>query len=342
MNFQETDIIKILQASIKNRFQDFTPSEFEDFIAKVFQDKGYYVEQTNYSGDYGADLIITKENIKTAVQIKRYKKTNKVGVQDINQIIGAKSYYNCDRALILTTSSYSKQGENLAKETSVEYWNWENLLNLFKELYWNNKDFYTFYANSTDDSTVKTALKIEFGKIDALVELKGGELGTIVHITVENLTRNNINLKYELPVLITQDFEQIEANYWLSTSFKGGVIYAGCKVDIGYIFSYDNLKKIEHGDKIISKFTLQIGDSPEVEKEYFSIYGLTQQTEELNLYDERILNLEKQKNKLENEIEYSEQKFVEQGAKLETFSNRQKYLIVGIFVLIITIIFLLK
>ncbi len=349
MDFKESNIIKILHPSIKNRFQDFTPSEFEDFFAKVFQDKDYNVEQTSYSGDYGADLIVTKDNTKTAVQIKRYAKSNKVGVQDINQIIGAKNYYNCDRALILTTSSFSKQGENLAKETSVECWKWEDLLELFRELYWDGLDYYSFYSNESDEVSEKTPLKIEFGNIEPMAELKGGELATIVHLVVENITRENINLEFELPTLITQNYEQIEGIYKLSTSFTGGVIYAGCKVDIGYIFSYSSIKKLEVGDKIISKFKIKIGDESESEKEYFSTYGTSEQSEKVNLYDDRI-------SELENELESSDKKITESesnvdslndklellNSKIESLSKRQGYLIFGFFALIIILFMILK
>ena len=101
MNFAKTNIIKILESAIPNRFQDFPPSHFEDFIAQVFKDNEYKVKQTAYTGDYGADLII-KNKIRTAVQIKRYAKSNKVGVKDINQIVGARDYYCFKDAFVIT------------------------------------------------------------------------------------------------------------------------------------------------------------------------------------------------------------------------------------------------
>lgn len=236
MTFDNEEIVKILEPSIKNRFQDFTPQDFEDFIGQVYKDLGYDVEQTSYSGDYGADLIITKDNVKTAVQIKRYQESNKVGVQDINQIIGAKNYYNCDKASVITTSSYSKQGENLAKETKIELLQWEDLILFFKELYWNNKDYYTFYTEQKgDDSTnEKSYLKLTFDKVEPMAELKGGEYGTIVYLDIENISKENVKLNFSLPTLITKDYNQIDAVYRLSSEFTGGMIYAGCKIKIGY------------------------------------------------------------------------------------------------------------
>ena len=77
MDFSKTNIQDILFSGIKNRFSDFSPYDFEDFIAQLFKDNGYDVEGTNYSGDYGADVITSKNGIKTAIQVKRYSKTNK-------------------------------------------------------------------------------------------------------------------------------------------------------------------------------------------------------------------------------------------------------------------------
>ena len=107
MDFNRENIIKILFPSIKNRFSDFSPYDFEDFIAQLFKDNGYNVEGTNYSGDFGADVIINKNGVKTCIQVKRYSASNKVGVKEINQIIGARDYYKCDKAMVITTSDFS-------------------------------------------------------------------------------------------------------------------------------------------------------------------------------------------------------------------------------------------
>ena len=119
MDFSKTNIQDILFSGIKNRFSDFSPYDFEDFIAQLFKDNGYDVEGTNYSGDYGADVITSKNGIKTAIQVKRYSKTNKVGVKDINQIIGGKEFHKCDKAMVVCTSDYTKQGIKLSKEADV-------------------------------------------------------------------------------------------------------------------------------------------------------------------------------------------------------------------------------
>jgi hypothetical protein len=51
---------------------------FEWWVAEGLHRQGWHVELTPSSGDYGADLIATKDGQCTAVQVKRY--TKQVGV----------------------------------------------------------------------------------------------------------------------------------------------------------------------------------------------------------------------------------------------------------------------
>ena len=59
------DIDRFLKASIPSRFSEVDPYDFEDFVERLFQDRGYSTNNPGYSGDFGADLII-KKDINTA------------------------------------------------------------------------------------------------------------------------------------------------------------------------------------------------------------------------------------------------------------------------------------
>ena len=75
---------------------------FEDYLETLLKTKGYQVKQTPKTGDYGADLILTKDQIKIAVQAKRYK--NKVGIKALQEISSAKKYYNVDESWVITNN----------------------------------------------------------------------------------------------------------------------------------------------------------------------------------------------------------------------------------------------
>lgn len=99
-----------------------SPEEFEHYVADGFRRKGYAVEVTRFGGDFGADLIVKSEIGKAAVQVKQYAAGNNVGVRDVSHVLGAKKYYKCDSALILTTSGFTTAAIAMAKQTGVILW----------------------------------------------------------------------------------------------------------------------------------------------------------------------------------------------------------------------------
>ena len=54
------------------------------------------------------------------MQIKRYSKTTRVGINDIREVIGGIDIYKCDRGLIITTSSFSPEAISRAKSKNIE------------------------------------------------------------------------------------------------------------------------------------------------------------------------------------------------------------------------------
>lgn len=92
--------------------------EFEKFLIVFFTKQGYKAEITKTSGDFGADLILIKDGIKTIVQAKRYSKS--VGVKAIQEIIGAKKYYSAHKLIVITNNYFSRQAKELAKVNNVQ------------------------------------------------------------------------------------------------------------------------------------------------------------------------------------------------------------------------------
>ena len=109
--------------------------EFELFLGMLFQKMGFKVINTKLSGDQGADLIIERFGEKTAVQAKRY--SNAVGNGAIQEIIPAKNHYKCDKALVITTSYFTKGAMELAQSNNVELWDRNKLKEMIKR-YGNN------------------------------------------------------------------------------------------------------------------------------------------------------------------------------------------------------------
>jgi restriction endonuclease Mrr len=91
--------------------------EFENFMANVFDKKGYRVQTTPATGDQGVDLLLTIDDCKVAVQLKRY--TPPVGNAAVQQAFTGMIYYKAKEAWVITTSSFTKGARDLAKGTGV-------------------------------------------------------------------------------------------------------------------------------------------------------------------------------------------------------------------------------
>ena len=65
--------------------------EFEEYLQALYEKNGYKCKIVGEKGhDYGVDLIIKKNGVKTAVQAKRYQ--NIVGIKAVQEVASGKSY----------------------------------------------------------------------------------------------------------------------------------------------------------------------------------------------------------------------------------------------------------
>ncbi len=97
-----------------------TGEEFEEYVAELLRFQGYKTRMTPRSGDYGVDIVASKDGVKTAVQIKRYSK--KLDQKPIREAVTgmAVRQYGCTKAMVVTNSTFTKAAEFLAKESGCE------------------------------------------------------------------------------------------------------------------------------------------------------------------------------------------------------------------------------
>lgn len=94
-----------------------TGADFEQFIIGGLREAGLVVHDTPTSGDYGADLLFEYKGCRFAGQCKYY--TNSVGVQAVQEIIGALGYYQAGYGVVFTNASFTQQARNLAQANGV-------------------------------------------------------------------------------------------------------------------------------------------------------------------------------------------------------------------------------
>ncbi len=254
MDFSEVNIPKILEGAIPKRFQDLSPSDFEDFIAQLFKANDYEVKQTTYSGDFGADLLLTLDEEKIAVQVKRYSKDTKVGVKDINQIVGAKDYYRCDKARIITTSSFTKPGEKLALRTKTELWEWDELQRYICETFLDGKDYYQYFEGNQDADPTSRQFAFKVTKVSYAIQMEKIGSCTLIHANMKNLTNKNLSVNLYFPIYISKDNRQVEATNWYLGYFVNGTVYAGCEVEVSFMFRTEQLSVVDNGSKIVFRW----------------------------------------------------------------------------------------
>lgn len=103
--------------------------EFEHYVASLLKTNGYSrVKCTQTSNDYGADIIAYRKGEKIALQCKRYNGC--VGVAAVQEVLGAKSYYKAQKAIVVTNSKFTVNAIRLAKESNVIMWDRSNLVKL--------------------------------------------------------------------------------------------------------------------------------------------------------------------------------------------------------------------
>ena len=93
--------------------------EYERACAEYLRKKGFRdVSVTQASRDQGADIIAFRKKEKCAVQCKYYQ--SPVGNKAVQEVYAAATYYGCDRAIVMTNSTFTKGAIELAESLQVE------------------------------------------------------------------------------------------------------------------------------------------------------------------------------------------------------------------------------
>ena len=82
--------------------------DFEIFVAKIFEQNGYYVYHTRKTNDGGKDIIVEKNNIKIYIECKYWNAHNAIGREAIQKLVGAAIMDGVQNAIFITTSGYNQ------------------------------------------------------------------------------------------------------------------------------------------------------------------------------------------------------------------------------------------
>ena len=91
---------------------------FAAYVATLLREEGYRVDPI--LDDYGAALILERDNTRMIVQTRR--QSEYVGVVAIQQVVAAKAMYDCSEAMVVTNTMYAQSALHLAQCNQVVLW----------------------------------------------------------------------------------------------------------------------------------------------------------------------------------------------------------------------------
>lgn len=115
-----------LFSTSKNPLASMDGHDFEHFCADILRLNGFVqVRVTPASGDQGVDILAEKDGLKFAVQCKKW--SSPIGNTAIQEVSAGRAFYQCDIAVVLTNSTFTKGAVELAKATGVLLWDGDKL-----------------------------------------------------------------------------------------------------------------------------------------------------------------------------------------------------------------------
>ena len=93
-------------------------SEFEQYVAMLMRNNGYRNVSLTEKYDMGVDIIAEMDCVRWGVQVKHY--SGLVKASAVRQVVTGLKLYGCDRAMVITNSTYSTTARKLAAGNDCE------------------------------------------------------------------------------------------------------------------------------------------------------------------------------------------------------------------------------
>lgn len=95
--------------------------DFEKAFALILDKLNYTdIVVTSGSGDFGIDVLATKDDVLYGFQCKLY--SNPVGNEAVQEAFAGKTHYNCNVVIVVTNNYFTSQAEKQALDTQVILW----------------------------------------------------------------------------------------------------------------------------------------------------------------------------------------------------------------------------
>jgi len=115
------------------KIDDLDGFQFEKYIGQLLKKIGFVnVIVTKGSGDFGADIIAEKDNIRYAFQCKRFN--SPIGPKPIGEVLRGMKKYNCEKGIVITNNFFTNQAIQESKICDIELWDRNKLSYLIQNI----------------------------------------------------------------------------------------------------------------------------------------------------------------------------------------------------------------
>lgn len=93
------------------------PYKYEEYIKGLLRNAGFTAKRTKSSGDFGVDVVASKNGKTFAIQCKLYNRP--VGTKAIQEIVSGRLFYKADFGVVVSDNSFTDAAKVLARRSGV-------------------------------------------------------------------------------------------------------------------------------------------------------------------------------------------------------------------------------
>ena len=108
------------------------PTEFEEYVAKILDHRGYKTKVIGQAGDMGVDVVASKGGEKYAIQVKPY--SSPVSRTAVSDAVAGQACHGCNAAMVVTNNYFTKGAWALAQSTNCQLVDRDTLAKWITEL----------------------------------------------------------------------------------------------------------------------------------------------------------------------------------------------------------------
>ncbi len=109
-------------------------TDFEHYVAYLYELLGYKVKVTPASNDGGKDIIMRRNSLKAVVEVKLYAKSNKVSRPMIQKLHSAMIDCEANEAIFVTTSEFTEPAIKYAEKFNIQRVDGKELVRLIDKV----------------------------------------------------------------------------------------------------------------------------------------------------------------------------------------------------------------